>query len=568
MPESAAHREIGKEPLSTMAVAETVRGLGGAAYSWTLGNDRLIWSAGASELLGPERIGCAERGRDYDGLIAPGSGLPRGPAALASNSAGIRPGTRLFETVYCLVSPQDEPPKRLWVEDRGVGFFDEGGRLQRVDGMVRRLSVGRPVRGSGAPGEVEPQPERQRLARLLDARLGDAFLTGGEFGFLLFGIDHLGRLNDAYGFQVGDEVLDIVWMRLRAQLGPGEEIARFSGSKFGVILPSLPPEGLTGAQRFLTSVNATPPRTSAGAVVANVSAGGLVAPRHARSVAEIFSHAQDALQNARATARGSVEIYTPGTDKTIERRANLRFADDIVSAIGERRIALAFQPIAHSRTREIAFHEALVRIHGHDGRVYDGATIMPAAERFGLTRLIDRRSMELALAALREDAALRLSVNVSPTSIHDGIWQRILEEGAREGLCEQLIVELTESANIADVETMRRRVGWLHDLGCRVAMDDFGVGHTSFRSLRRLGFDLLKIDGSFICSMMESGEDRHFVRALLELANNLDIETVAEWVLDEETGRQLVEWGCSYLQGQLIGLAAAAPVSTGTAAGT
>ncbi len=566
MADLAAHREIGTDALSTTAVAETVRGLGGVAYSWAASSDRLIWSAGAMELLGPERAGCTERGRDYDALIAPGSGLDRAAAALASDSAGIRPGTRLFETVYCLVSPRDESPRRLWVEDRGVGYFDETGRLLRVDGMVRRLAVGRPVRGSGVPGEAEPQPERQRLARLLDARLGDAFLTGEEFGFLLFGIDHLGRLNDSYGFQVGDEVLDIVWMRLRAQLAPGEEMARFSGSKFGIVLPAVAADGLAAAHRFLASVNATPPRTSAGAVAVNVSAGGLIVPRHARSVAEIFSHAQDALHNARTMARGSLEVYTPGADKTIERRANLRFADDIVSAISERRVALAFQPIARSGTRDIAFHEALVRIHGHDGRVYDGATIMPAAERFGLTRLIDRRSMELSLAALREDSALRLSVNVSPASIHDGIWQRILEEGAREGLCGRLIVELTEAASISDLETMRRRVSWLHDLGCRVAMDDFGVGHTSFRSLRRLGIDLLKIDGSFICSLMESGEDRHFVRALLELASNLDIETVAEWVLDEETGRQLTEWGCTYLQGQLIGLAGARPRPEATVA--
>ena len=560
MPEAGLIAKLASDPpLSPEAVARVLQGLGGAAYCWTPGDDSLQWSTNAASVLGCERIGRMPSGAAYSELIEPGSGVGRFDAA---HRAPVRDGIRgrLFETIYCLVLPPGSEPRRVWIEDRGVGYFDDSGRLERVQGIVRRLATAwNPKSANGA----EPQADRQRLARILDDRLTEAYSEGSEFGFVLVALDRLGRLNDAYGFNVADEVIDIVWQRLRAQLGEGEEIARFSGSKFGIILRRWPAEGLAAAaERFVSAVNATPPRTSAGAVAASVSAGGLIAPRQGRNVSEIFAHAQDALQSARTSAGGTFTTYAPSFDRAAERRSNLRFADDIVSALGDDRVTLAFQPIARSITRDVAFHECLVRINGRDGRVFDGSAIIPTAERFGLTQLIDRRTLELAFGALEAEPDLRLSVNVSPSTIHDGAWLHLLEEHARRGLCDRLIVELTETTTISDLESVRRSVHWLHELGCKVAMDDFGVGYTSFRNLRRLGVDMLKIDGSFICTLMQSHDDRHFVRALLDLARNLDIETVAEWVLDEATAQQLVEWGCTYLQGELIGLATEKPLPT------
>lgn len=565
MPSREKFAEAGRVgALAPEAVARVAQALGAVAYRWTLADDALHWSAPVAEVIGHERVAFARSGREYGSLIAPGSGLSREEAAIAAWQAGggTAGGSRLFETTYCLSLPSGQAPRRLWVEDRGTAHFDDQGRLTHVEGFLRRLSVGRPVRA----GDVDPEmkTDRQRLAGLVEERLARSFQEGQEFGFVLVGIDRLGDLNDAYGFMVADEVIDIVWLRLRAQLGAGEELARFSGSKFGILLPVGTVEPFrAGMQRFLAGVNQTPPRTSAGAVAVTISAGGLIAPHQARDVPEVFSHAQDALQRARRHARGSLELYSPAFDRVAERHANVRFADEIVGALAQDRVALAFQPIAHGGSRAITFHECLVRITGRDGRIFDGGTIIPMADRFGLTRLVDCRALELALEALRADPALHLSVNASPGSIQDAAWLERMEEGAHSGVGRRLIVEITESASLPDVETMRTRIAWLRTHGCRVAMDDFGVGYTSFRNLRSLDVDMLKIDGSFICTMMQSQDDRSFVRMLLELAGQLGIETVAEWVLDEETGRQLVDWGCTYLQGQLIGLPSNEPVASG-----
>src|SRR5262249_41766759 len=102
---------------------------------------------------------------------------------------------------------------------------------------------------------------------------------------------------------------------------------------------------------------------------------------------------------------------------------------------------------------------------------------------------------------------------------------------------------------------MRGFVARVKDLGCRIAIDDFGSGYTSFRNLRKLGVDVLKIDGAFVQNLMRSDDDRSFVRSLVDLSRRLGLKTVAEWVQDEPAAQLLTEWGCDYLQGALTGLA-------------
>ena len=125
------------------------------------------------------------------------------------------------------------------------------------------------------------------------------------------------------------------------------------------------------------------------------------------------------------------------------------------------------------------------------------------------------------------------------------------------GLGERLIVEITETAAISDLDRTRKIITMLKESGARVAMDDFGAGHTSFRNLRGLDFDIIKIDGAFVQNIARSSDDRFFVRTLLDLANHLGIATVAEWVEDEETANLLRGWGVTYFQGELYGRARA-----------
>jgi EAL domain-containing protein (putative c-di-GMP-specific phosphodiesterase class I) len=124
-----------------------------------------------------------------------------------------------------------------------------------------------------------------------------------------------------------------------------------------------------------------------------------------------------------------------------------------------------------------------------------------------------------------------------------------------ESVAERLIVEITETTAIHDIDNARGFVRRVKDLGARIAIDDFGAGYTSFRNLRQLGVDMIKIDGAFVQNLARSEDDRTFVRVMLDLARGLKLKTVAEWVQDEQSAAILAAWGCDYLQGEYVGLA-------------
>ncbi|MFK8250014.1 EAL domain-containing protein [Ancylobacter terrae] len=552
---------------------EILRHLGEAAYQWWVAEDRIIWSDNAREVLGLTDAALFATGRAYAALLDPQCGVGRSEAVMGGAQLDQGEGV-MFQTSYGLSprAPGDAQP--LWLDDRGRWFSGAGGRPVLVQGVVRRLDASEVTRRNQQRevGAARPvgEGDRDYLVRMLGERLVDAARYRSQFGFLLISIDHLDRLNETYGFEAVDEVIETVGNRLRARMRARDNLGRYSGNKFGIVLNDCSPEDMdVAAARLISAIGDDMLHTSAGAFAVTVTAGGVIAPRHARLVPEIFTRAQDALDAARAIGSGHFQLYQPSFERDARRRLNLRITEDIVAALTERRVSLAFQPIADAGSGRHAFYECLVRIETAEGELLGGATIVPVAEKFGLLRMLDRRVLELALDTLEADPELSLSVNVAPGSVHDRAWLELLRGRMRDGLGARLMVELTESSAIDDIEATCEFVAQLRELGCTVAMDDFGAGYTSFRNLRRLGVDVLKIDGSFIRPLVASEDDRFFVRTLLALARQLRLKTVAEWVPDQSTAALLAEWGCDYLQGEFVGLAlpcAPAMAASGVAA--
>jgi EAL domain-containing protein (putative c-di-GMP-specific phosphodiesterase class I) len=353
-------------------------------------------------------------------------------------------------------------------------------------------------------------------------------------------------------------VIAQVAKRIRARLRGKDHLGRISGNKFGVILTSCTPDELTvAAERLLSEIRDEPIMTAAGPVAATVTIGGVTAPRHARTVGEILNRALDALHAARTKRHGSFLAYRPSVERDALRRESVRATDEIVAALNERRIALAFEPVVDVQSRQVDFYECLMRVHRSDGAIAHANEIIPVAEQLGLVRMLDYRVLELVVEELAKAPALQASVNVSPDSTLDPDWWGGLGGllRANGGVAERLIIEITETAAIQDVDDTRGFVTRVKDLGCRIAIDDFGAGNTSFRNLRKLGVDIVKIDGAFVQNIMKSSDDRAFVRTLVDLARRLGLKTVAEWVQDEEAAQLLLGFGCDFLQGALIGLA-------------
>jgi diguanylate cyclase (GGDEF)-like protein len=561
MPALASARGPVRAPLEDQGFdpAVIMASIGETPYEWSIDSDVLAWGPNATEVLSVGGLAAISSGRNYAKLLATDAPTSRFDAVMKSSARDEGSGVP-YQVQYALYPAGAE--KGLWIEDIGRWFAGADGKPARAHGIVRVINERHDQeerltylsRFDGLTGEMN----RFHMTEVLENTLKQALEQRNSCGFMLVAIDNLARINESYGFDVADEAIGAVAKRLRAKMRGGDQIGRFSGNKFGIILNNCTLDDMEkAAERLVAGVRDDVIRTDAGPVAVTVTVGGVTAPRHASNVQEILARAQETLDRAKAKRPGSFQVYRPNVERETLRRENVRAADEIVNALNERRILLAFEPVIATRTRQMAFYECLMRIRSADGSLVPASAVIPVAERLGLVRLLDHRVLELLIGEMAAVPNLNASVNVSPASITDPDWWTTLGALLRSnaGVAERLIVEITETAVIHDIDDTRGFVSRVKDLGCRIAIDDFGSGYTSFRNLRKLGVDILKIDGAFVQNLMRSDDDRAFVSALVDLAKRLGIKTVAEWVQDEAAAQLLAEWGCDYLQGTLFGLA-------------
>jgi diguanylate cyclase (GGDEF)-like protein len=545
-------------PEGGLDVARILRGAGDVAYAWTLDSDAIVWSEHAAQALGLSAE-AMQSGRAWAQLTEAEAGQSRFDAVMKSGQRDDGAGVP-YRVEYAVSAAPDGP--RMWLEDAGRWYGGADGLPARAEGVVRMVTARHEreqrLKELAYSDALTGEMNRNRLVETLAATLDESIRFRTSCGFLLIAIDNLGHLNDAYGFAAADEAIAQVARRLRSQMRGGDHLGLFSGNKFGVILKNCTPEDLAvAAARFSASVRTEVVPTSQGSIAVSVTIGGVTAPRHARDVSEILGRAQDALDTARARRHGSFEPYQPNPEREAMRQRNIRATDEIIAALNERRITLAYEPVVEARSRAVAFYECLMRVQRPDGTMAYANEIIPVAERVGLVRMLDHRVLELVIGELSAARALKASVNVSPASTTDPGWWNGLGAmlRAHPGTGERLTVEITETSAIRDIDEARGFVARVKDLGCTIAIDDFGAGYTSFRNLRKLGVDIVKIDGAFVEHMTRSDDDRAFVHTLIDLAHRLGLRTVAEWVKDEQAAAMLAGWGCDYLQGQLFGLA-------------
>jgi diguanylate cyclase (GGDEF)-like protein len=553
-------RLVNPKLLPAVNPGEILASVGEALYRWDIASDTLIWSANVGDVLlvrAPETIAS---GRAYAQFLEPDNSQARFDAVLRSEQRDEGHGVG-YRIEYG-IRPDPGSETRLWIEDTGRWFAGPEGKPARAQGTVRvinerheherRLSY--LARCDGLTGEFN----RHHLVEVLQKSLDDAVRFRSSCGFLLIAIDNLARINESYGFDIADQVIGAVGQRIRKLMRGKDTLGRYSGNKFGIVLGDCTPDDMAiAAERLLTGVRDEMMPTSAGPVAATVTIGGVTAPRHARSTAEVLARAQETLDTAKGKRHGSFLAYRPNVEREAQRRENVRATDEIVAALNERRIFLAYETVARTAGRQPAFYECLMRVRRSDGSLLGANDVVPVAERLGLVRLLDHRVLELVVEELVASPSLQMSVNVSPGSTTDPDWWTGLGSllRAHAGVAERLIIEITESAAIHDIDETRGFVARVKDLGCRIAMDDFGAGYTSFRNLRKLGVDIVKIDGAYVQNLMRSEDDRAFVQTLIDLGKRLKLATVAEWVQDERAAKLLATWGCDYLQGALVGLA-------------
>jgi diguanylate cyclase (GGDEF)-like protein len=532
-----------RTPLDPRAILTSI---GEVVYDWDLASDALTWGVNAAEVFRLPDLGLFSTGKAFAAATEPQSGETRAAAVAATRAdegTGVPYATRYALRVGDRVIP---------VEDTGRWFAGRDGKPAFAHGVVR---VGR---AASRDANVVGEGLRKRLDFLsqIGADVAAARTPARAVTMIVAAVDDLGRLNEDLGYDAAEAVLHEVRARIAGVMRRRDRYAWYAGNRFALALLSCPrDQAELATARLIQSVEGTPIRTPRGPCVVRLRIGAATAPDHAADAPALLCRAEDALARARRGFGRPVVMYDPAEAREAARVSGPASLLDLVAALNERRVGLALQPVVDAATRAPAFHEALVRIHAPDGLLLAAGEFLPRVERAGLVPLLDARVLELAADYLAANPYERLSINVSPTTIENTDWLGVLAGhlGARRGIESRLIVEVLETAAVRDPAGLRGRLDAMKALGVGIAIDDFGAGHTSFKLLRSLPVDILKIDGAFVQNLARSPDDRFFVRTLLDLAHHLGIATVAEWVEDEDTARLLTQWGVDYLQGNHCG---------------
>jgi diguanylate cyclase (GGDEF)-like protein len=522
-----------------------------AAFDWTLGDDRIDWLVEPTfpqSAFDPAQLQSGESFRTW--LSVPAR------AELATHLSQPVPDDPTFAIEF--ESYATRPSE--WYELRAIRTPGPQGHAERVTGIVKLVTPQKKMLKRltylACFDELTGHLNRTRLRERLTSVIGRATAENRSCAYVVASIDALAVINETYGFDVADEVIVAVGQRLAQTLRGSDVIGRTAGNKFGVILGDCGEHEMSlVSERLRAAVRSEVIETRAGPVSATVSVGAVWLPASASTSQEAMLRAEEAIEQARAMGRNGFAVYAKSEQKETQRRRLMSIADELVAALNEHRLIFAYQPIVSAKTREAEHYECLVRMKRNDGTVAAAGDFVPAAETLGLVRLVDRRALEMAVAQLYAHPDIKLSINVSGTTAGDPSWLQSFINYVRENreVAERMTVELTETAALHAFEDNARFVSRLRDMGCRVAIDDFGAGYTSFRNLHMLRVDTVKIDGSYVKGLSQSPDNQIFVRTLVELAKNFQLETIAEWVSSEEDAEMLARFGVDYFQGYYFG---------------
>ena len=253
-------------------------------------------------------------------------------------------------------------------------------------------------------------------------------------------------------------------------------------------------------------------------------------------------------------AGGDRQVEAIANRSSRERRG-LAVGAAVAAALRQDRLLFAFQPVVCAATGKVDYFECLLRMRDEEGGIVSGGEFITIVEELGWIDLIDRYVLEKTVQALAADPEVRLGFNISGMTAGDRPWLRSLTSllRHRRDIARRLVVEITETAALGDIAESARFVDTLRHTGCRVALDDFGAGHTSLRHLQILPVDIVKIDGSLVGNLTSRPQTRIFLRHLLGLIKGFGLTTVAECVENAEDAALLRAEGIEYLQGHHFG---------------
>ncbi len=402
---------------------------------------------------------------------------------------------------------------------------------------------------------------RREIGRLLDEALGQARRDDATHVLAFIDVDRFKLVNDTCGHAVGDRFLRRFVNLLSEQLQSGDWLGRLGGDEFAVVLRDV---GIGQGMRTMEEIHGLLSRTlfrwDGREMPFHCSVGLVEINAGAVDVEWLLSAADAACYLAKEEGRNRVRAYSDTNRALARRRFELGWVASVQAAIAERRLLLYAQKIVPLHALDAGLrYEVLVRMRGRDGALHPPGEFLMAMERFGQATAVDGHVLDAVLAEFdRDPGHLRqlasCHVNISAQSIADPAFLALVTDrlDRRPAVAGKLCFELTETTMIGNLADARRFIDVVRSRGCRVALDDFGSGLSSFAYLKDLPVDIVKIDSAFVRDIGKDGSDLAMVRSMAQVARALDKETIAEGIESVETPSRLARIGIDFVQGYAV----------------
>jgi diguanylate cyclase (GGDEF)-like protein/PAS domain S-box-containing protein len=448
----------------------------------------------------------------------------------------------------------------VWVLMRGKLLRDDQGQALRMTGSLTDITERKRqevlIRHQALHDAVTGLPNRVLLRDRLEHAMTVSGREGRSLGVLMMDLDRFKEINDTLGHHIGDLVLQQVAVRLRGALRASDTVSRFGGDEFSMVLPGADEDECRVVAGNIASALAPIFIVDGYRLHVDASIGAALYPRHGQDPTTLIKLADVAMYAAKRTS-SSYMLYDPRLDRHSPERLAMRSA--LHNAIAHNRLTLYYQPKINLHTGKMVGVEALVRWAHPDRGLLAPDAFIPLAEQSGLITSITTWVLDAVVeqhhAWKRAGLLCPIAVNVSARSLQDTAFPQAVGDKLAEWHMapEQLQLEITESAIMADAARASKILLRLSQMGIGLAIDDFGTGYSSLAYLKRLPVSELKIDRSFVTEMAQDEDNRVIVHSTVDLGHNLGLRVVAEGVENAQTRDLLAALGCDVAQGHYLG---------------
>ena len=429
-----------------------------------------------------------------------------------------------------------------------------------VEDVSQNHALAREVEHHASHDPLTGLINRREIERLLDQALAAVRAEGGTHALCYIDLDYFKLVNDGLGHAAGDQLLRSFADHLVGAVRDGDWVGRLGGDEFALFLANASQdEAKQVLQRVIRTLGQVSFQHGDGAPKVSCSIGVVEVTAEAPDVNWLMSAADSACYAAKEAGRNRVHCYNESRMALDERRHEAERLANVSSAIAENRMLLYAQRIERVGDPVFLHYEVLVRMRSPEGALQGPAEFMGAVERYGMAMALDRHVLSLLFRHLQvcpnhvQQLGL-CNVNVSAQSIAEPSFLAFVTDllERNRGLARKLCFEITETAAVSNLAQARAFIDAVKARGCRMALDDFGSGLSSFGYLRQLPADMLKIDGVFVRDMNVDPVNRAAVRAITEVGRELHMMVVAEWVESAVVADQLAQMGVEGLQGYAI----------------